>query len=104
MLLGKCIIRKTLFSSYMFPRSVSDGFGKGVQTRLFISKTENECEIGLEADTRLLIFGGQPLPEPRYMFWNFVSSSKKRIEQAKDDWKNKRFPKVPNDDTYIPLK
>lgn len=40
---------------------------------------------------------------PRYLFWNFVSSSKERLQQAKKDWENKRFPKVPNDDTYIPL-
>ena len=71
--------------------------------QMLISKTENECTITLEANTRLLIFGGEPLPEPRYMYWNFVHSSKERIAQATDDWSNKRFPKVPNDDTYIPL-
>ncbi len=71
--------------------------------QMLISKTEDECHITLEPQTRLLMFGGQPFPEARYLYWNFVSSSKERLEQAKEDWKNKRFPKVPGDETYIPL-
>lgn len=71
--------------------------------QMLISKTENECKITLDKGSRVLLFGGEPVAEPRYLFWNFVSSSKERLQQAKDDWENKRFPKVPNDDTYIPL-
>jgi redox-sensitive bicupin YhaK (pirin superfamily) len=71
--------------------------------QMLISKTDNECCVQLAADTQLLLFGGQPLPEPRYMFWNFVSSSRDRLKQASQDWENKLFPKVPNDHTYIPL-
>jgi len=71
--------------------------------QMLISKTENECSITLEANSRVLIFGGKPLAEPRYIYWNFVSSSKERLEEAKEDWKNKRFPKVEMDNTYIPL-
>ena len=71
--------------------------------QMLISTTKDECHVTLEPHTRLLLFGGQPFPEERYMYWNFVSSSKERIEQAKEDWRNKRFPKVPGDDTYIPL-
>jgi redox-sensitive bicupin YhaK (pirin superfamily) len=71
--------------------------------QMLISKTEDECFVRLEAGTRLLLFGGQPFPEERYLFWNFVSSSKERLEQAKADWRDKKFPKVPGDETYIPL-
>lgn len=71
--------------------------------QMLISKTENECCIQLEANTQLLLFGGKALPEPRYLFWNFVSSSKERLQQAGEDWKNKQFPQVPGDSTYIPL-
>jgi redox-sensitive bicupin YhaK (pirin superfamily) len=54
--------------------------------------------------TRLLLLGGEPHPEPRFMEWNFVSSSKERIEQAKADWRERRFPAVPGDDVeFIPL-
>ena len=81
---------------------VTDGTDTIEAGQMLISKSENECCIQLEAGTQLLLFGGQPLPEPRYLFWNFVSSSKERLKQASEDWKNKQFPKVPDDDTYIP--
>ena len=59
----------------------------------------------LRAKTPLkaMLFGGEPLDGPRHLWWNFVSSSKDRIEQAKDDWQAGRFGKVPGDDEYIPL-
>ncbi|WP_420193956.1 pirin family protein [Marinobacter sp. GH_1] len=54
-------------------------------------------------DTRLALVGGEPLGR-RFIEWNFVSSRKERIEQAKDDWQNRRFPIVPGDkEDYIPL-
>ena len=40
---------------------------------------------------------------PRYIYWNFVSSSKERIEDAKADWRNGRFPMVPGESEFIPL-
>ena len=47
--------------------------------------------------------GGAPLGH-RHVWWNFVSSSRERIQQAKDDWANGRFPTVPGDsDEFIPL-
>jgi redox-sensitive bicupin YhaK (pirin superfamily) len=54
--------------------------------------------------THLVMIGGAPLDGPRWIFWNFVSSSKERIEQAASDWKDGRFPKVPGDELeFIPL-
>ncbi|MEM1216732.1 MAG: pirin family protein [Bacteroidota bacterium] len=73
------------------------------QGQMLISKTEDHCCLQLEEGTRLLLFGGQPLPEERFLFWNFVSHSKERLERAKADWQAKRFPPVPGDETYIPL-
>ncbi|MFC4167692.1 pirin family protein [Teichococcus aestuarii] len=53
---------------------------------------------------RLLLLGGAAMDGPRYLFWNFVSSSRERIEQAKADWKSGRFAKVPGDEQeFIPL-
>ncbi|MCI0753695.1 pirin family protein [Teichococcus vastitatis] len=53
---------------------------------------------------RLLMLGGAVMDGPRYLFWNFVSSSRERIEQAKADWKAGRFATVPGDDQeFIPL-
>lgn len=54
--------------------------------------------------TRLMLFGGAPLDGDRHLWWNFVSSSKERIEQAKADWAGQRFGKIPGDDQeFIPL-
>ena len=71
--------------------------------QMLISKTENECCVDLAAGTRLLLFGGEPLPEERFLLWNFASSSKERLQKAKKDWQNRRFPRVPGDQTYIPF-
>ena len=53
---------------------------------------------------KAMLMGGEPLDGPRHLWWNFVSSSAERIEQAKDDWSNGRFGTVPGDDKeFIPL-
>ena len=60
----------------------------------------------LRAKTPLkaMLLGGEPLDGPRHLFWNFVSSSRERIEQAKEDWRAGRFGKVPGDEAeFIPL-
>jgi redox-sensitive bicupin YhaK (pirin superfamily) len=60
----------------------------------------------LRASTPLkaMLFGGEPLDAPRHMWWNFVSSSKERLEQAKADWNNGAFGLIPGDDVErIPL-
>lgn len=58
---------------------------------------------GSASSARLMLLGGAPLDGPRYIWWNFVSSSKERIEQAKDDWKARRFAPVPEETEFIPL-
>ena len=59
----------------------------------------------LRAKTPLkaMLLGGEPLDAPRHMWWNFVSSSKERIEQAKQDWLDGRFGAVPGETEFIPL-
>lgn len=55
-------------------------------------------------DTHLMLLGGEPLDGPREIWWNFVSSSKERMEKAKKDWARGLFPLVPGDDKeFIPL-
>jgi len=59
---------------------------------------------GGEKGARLLLLGGAVMDGPRHIFWNFVSSSRDRINQAKADWEAGRFGKVPGDDKeFIPL-
>jgi len=50
-----------------------------------------------------MLLGGEPMDGPRYIWWNFVSSSKDRIEAAKADWQAKRFASVPGETEFIPL-
>jgi hypothetical protein len=70
---------------------------------MLVAKPTRHFEVGAERPSRLMVIGGRPLGE-RHVFWNFVSSSKERIERAKADWKAGRFPKVPGDDVeFIPL-
>lgn len=52
---------------------------------------------------RFMLLGGEPMDGARYLTWNFVSSSAERIEQAKEDWRMQRFPKVPDETEFIPL-
>ena len=55
-------------------------------------------------EARFMLIGGAPMEEKRYVWWNFVSSSKERIEQAKEDWRQARFDTVPGDEEeFIPL-
>jgi redox-sensitive bicupin YhaK (pirin superfamily) len=56
----------------------------------------------LEA-SRVMLAGGAPLDGPRYIDWNFVSSSRARIETARRDWREQRFAPVPGDAERIPL-
>lgn len=54
--------------------------------------------------SRIALVGGEPLDGPRFMWWNFVSSRKERLEQAKADWRHRRFPLIPGDsDTLVPM-
>jgi hypothetical protein len=56
------------------------------------------------AEADVVLVGGAPLVGARHIWWNFVSSSEERIERAKADWQQGRFPKVPGDDKeFIPL-
>lgn len=71
--------------------------------QMMISKTDEACKINLEKGTRLLLFGGEPLAEERFLLWNFVSSGKDKLTKARADWDAKLFPKVEGDDTYIPF-
>ena len=71
--------------------------------QMLISKTSDTCSISMSPTTRVLLFGGTPLPEERFLLWNFVSSSKERLKQAKAAWEKKEFPVVPGDTTYIPF-
>jgi redox-sensitive bicupin YhaK (pirin superfamily) len=72
--------------------------------QLVILKPKQAITIACASTSaRLMLFGGEPMSEKRHIWWNFVSSSKDRIEQAKRDWKERRFAPVPEEIEFIPL-
>lgn len=73
------------------------------QGQLVILAPGAAATVRAKSATRLILLGGEPLEGPRHIWWNFVSSSKERIEQAKDDWKQRRFPEIPGETDFIPL-
>ena len=71
---------------------------------LYVLKPGYHPRVSSGGGGRLMLMGGQAFATQRYVFWNFVSSSRDRINQAKADWKALRFPLIPGDDEeYIPL-
>jgi redox-sensitive bicupin YhaK (pirin superfamily) len=72
--------------------------------QLLMARARETVAIKALAASRLMLFGGEPLDGPRYVDWNFVSSSRARIEQAKVAWREGRFDRVPGDEReFIPL-
>jgi hypothetical protein len=71
---------------------------------LYVLKPGHEARLSSASSARLMLMGGQAFATRRHVFWNFVSSSRDRINQAKEDWKALRFGLIPGDDQeYIPL-
>ena len=71
---------------------------------LYVLQPGHEARLSSASGGRLMLMGGGAFSTPRHVFWNFVSSSRDRINQAKDDWKALRFPLIPGDDQeFIPL-
>jgi redox-sensitive bicupin YhaK (pirin superfamily) len=71
---------------------------------ILFDKGERATIRANQGDARVMLLGGAPLDGERHVWWNFVSSRRERIEQAKADWKAKRFGLIPGDDKeFIPL-
>ncbi|WP_066549276.1 MULTISPECIES: pirin family protein [unclassified Sphingomonas] len=80
-----------------------DGMTLEPQT-LYVLRPGAAMTLRSERGGRVMLCGGEAFATPRHVWWNFVSSSRDRINQAKEDWKADRFPKVPGDDQeFIPI-
>jgi redox-sensitive bicupin YhaK (pirin superfamily) len=71
--------------------------------QLLVFRPGDRITVRATQPARMMFLGGDALEGPRHIWWNFVSSSKERIEQAKQDWKTGRFAPVPNEHEFIPL-
>ena len=71
---------------------------------LYILKPGQAMTLRAESDARVMLLGGEAFTTPRHVWWNFVSSSRDRINEAKADWKDRKFPLVPGDSKeFIPI-
>jgi redox-sensitive bicupin YhaK (pirin superfamily) len=71
--------------------------------RLLIFHPGDRITVRAIHAARMMFLGGAALEGPRYIWWNFVSSRRERIEQAKEDWKTGKFTPVPGETEFIPL-
>jgi len=81
-----------------------DACGERIEKgNMLVSKEEDICKIVLGENTHVFLFGGEPFAEERFIYWNFVSTEKDLIEEAKKAWKELQFEMVPGESGYIPL-
>jgi redox-sensitive bicupin YhaK (pirin superfamily) len=91
-------------AAYVATGSVTCGKEIVSEPKLLIFHAGQRAVLRATSDARVMLLGGDPLEGPRHIFWNFVSSSLARIERAKLDWAERRFPLVPEDEEeFIPL-
>lgn len=74
------------------------------RSSLYILQPGQAMTLRAESDARVMLLGGEAFRTPRHVWWNFVSSSRDRINEAKADWKDRKFPLVPGDsEEFIPI-
>ncbi len=73
------------------------------QRELALFAPGKERHIRATSDAHVVLLGGVPLDAPRYLWWNFVASSEAKLEQARQAWREQRWPMVAGDDEFIPL-
>jgi redox-sensitive bicupin YhaK (pirin superfamily) len=88
---------------YVVQGPVQIGAQRIDQGNLTVLRKGQTVSVSAFGAARVMLLGGAPLDGPRHVWWNFVSSSAERIEQAKADWRDGRFGKVPGDPEFIPL-
>jgi redox-sensitive bicupin YhaK (pirin superfamily) len=89
---------------YVVAGSVEAGGERFGPAQLLLPRSRERVRLRAQQTARVMLMAGAPLDGPRYLWWNFVASSKERIEQAKHDWREGRFGEVPGDAAeFIPL-
>lgn len=71
--------------------------------KVLVAKEAKLCTFTMKPHTTVYLFGGDPFPEERFIFWNFVSSDKQVLNQAIEDWHHDKFPKIAGETDKVPL-
>lgn len=88
---------------YILQGSVEEDGNVFEPKRILVAKQSTLCEFIMHANTTVYLFGGEPFAEERFIYWNFVASSKDTIEEAKKNWQDQTFPKIPGESGFVPL-
>jgi len=90
-------------AAYVVEGAIDLAGGRYSPGQMIVLEPRGVVRIEAIVPSRLMLLGGAPLDGARYLWWNFVSSSRERIEQARADWREQRFAPVPGDPERIPL-
>lgn len=71
--------------------------------QMLVAKDARLCTFTMAQNTTIYIFGGEPFPQERFIYWNFVASSREIIEEAKEKWLKQEFDRVPGETEFVPL-
>ncbi|SNR46955.1 hypothetical protein SAMN04488009_1988 [Maribacter sedimenticola] len=91
--IGICIVDGSI-------EACGEEIGKG---NILVAKVSDTCKTRIRAGSHILLFGGEPFPEERHIFWNFVSYDKANLEKIKKQWAQRSFPMMKGEQSYIPL-
>lgn len=71
--------------------------------QILITKDAHLCEFEISAGSTVYLFGGELFPEERFIYWNFVATTREKIDEAKIKWHAQEFPNVPSETDFVPL-
>lgn len=87
---------------YLIEGSVQIGDETYKNHEMIVFEAGSGIEAHISAGSHCVLIGGEAFPKPKYIWWNFVSSSKEKMAIARDNWNSKVFPQVPGDANNIP--
>lgn len=88
---------------YILEGSITNDGNTYEPKRILVAKEDSLCSFTLEPQTTIYIFGGESFAEERFIYWNFVATSRERIEIAKQRWLDQAFPKIEGETGFVPL-
>ena len=88
---------------YVVDGDVSAGGNTVAPRTVAVFAPDVPVTINTTGAARIMAFGGAPLDGERHISWNFVASSRERIDEARTRWREQRFPAVPGENEFIPL-
>ena len=88
---------------YILEGSVEIEGNKYASRELLVAKDSKVCEFIMEENTTVFFFGGEPFPEGRLIYWNFVATDQAHIDNAKAKWRAQEFAKIKGETDFVPL-